>query len=193
MKTIDIIKSPFYKWEFDLLECDQILDKIQRLNFIKNYENFVTENDREVNFIIDRINLCLKDLKNTLYPNQKTFEIVVTECWANKTLFCQKHHKHHHPNSLFSGILYLTSHPDTGPTRFYYNDIFKYHQFIPYSSLQKDELFFDFYPVKGTMIVFPSNILHSVLPVKEKSTRYTIAFNTFFKGKIGGTSFTLEL
>jgi len=192
IKELDVLKLPFYQWQLE----DEIIDKVNSivpsLDYFPNDYNFSTNYSCDLDFIVDEINYRLDELKEILYPNNNQFKIEVTEYWANKTDFSSQHHKHNHPNSLFSGIIYLTNHNKGGFTRFYYENLFYWHPFIVTLNQNKD-LHFDVSPKKGMMIVFPSNIKHSVVPNRSRETRYTISFNTFFKGMIGENSYNLKI
>ena len=98
---------------------------------------------------------------------------------------------HNHKNSYLSGVFYFNT---------VENDIILFHK-------NRENDFFEFeskdmniynsaiwsFPVKtGQLILFKSNILHSVPVNLQNKTRISLAFNTFLKGKVS-SNFTSEL
>jgi uncharacterized protein (TIGR02466 family) len=125
------------------------------------------------------INSCIEELRDQYkLPFEK---IILTESWFNKSIKNGKHHLHTHPSSLISGILYLTSH-ETGPTVFRIKDPWKKTDLIAIDGQYK---YVYVKPVAGKLILFPSNLIHSVDPFSEEGERYTLAFNAFPEGNIG--------
>jgi uncharacterized protein (TIGR02466 family) len=192
MDEIDIVKFPFYQWTLpnELLDgCDNYITK---LNYNLNVDCYSSEVfDYEP--LTEYVTSSLTDLQNKIYPNHDNFKIVPTIFWANKTEFLGKHHKHTHANSIYSGIIYLTDNEDSGATRFYYPNPYRYFEvglmglfnLSPFNQQTNPKSFFDFYPKRGKMIIFPSNVEHETITNRKKSKRYSISFNTFIKGKIG--------
>ena len=107
--------------------------------------------------------------------------------WANRKYTNQWHRPHIHPNSFVSGIIYLTT--CNSRTWFSIPNIWK-HQ-------NSKERIIDIYDrdgdnlevihkqdsVAGTMLIFPSHLVHSVDNNQSDITRYTISFNAFPCGK----------
>lgn len=178
---------PLYVYEFN--SSDELLDKT--LDCVKNLE--LTDNERNKrsttdlffdNELFDWFESCIKDAKTDI-GIPENIELVITSCWANKTDKMQSHHIHTHPNSFLSGIYYLTDDHIGGETIFSTNNIwmknFEWLQFNINKSYRQTQ---NFIPQKGTLLLFPSSIHHSVNGVRNNSARYSIAFNTFFSGPI---------
>jgi uncharacterized protein (TIGR02466 family) len=119
----------------------------------------------------------------------------IVDCWVNRYKPFDKAKEHFHTNSLVSGIFYLTTHIDEGSTRFAQlhpwsttennNDFYNLMEI--YKSPYKD--YHEIFPVAGTLLLFPSKLLHYTMPVpKSKEIRYTIAFNAFPSGQISKLS-----
>lgn len=134
------------------------------------------------------LNAGLSEVKSLQYVDDVDF--VITDCWATKTTKFQRHHGHTHPNSIISGIIYLTDHP-AATTDFYLPNpwhwtspllrIGKGNSSIPVASIA---------PSVGKVVLFPSNLKHDTKPNLSIIPRYTISFNAFLSGNIG-TSTTL--
>jgi len=111
----------------------------------------------------------------------------ITQSWVNYTEPGQYHHKHEHPNSIISGVLYIEADIKFDKI-FFYNE--KYKQIkIPskeFNLYNSDSWWLE---VKTcTLMLFPSNLTHMVATVEssENRTRRTsLAFNTFLKGNLG--------
>ena len=111
-------------------------------------------------------------------------EAYITQSWLNYTQPGEFHHKHEHPNSYLSGVLYVNADPDRDKIYFYKNGYKRLS--LPtekYNSFNADSWWFNV----GTcdMVIFPSYLTHMVEQTVSADTRISIAFNTFLKGYIG--------
>ena len=89
------------------------------INFIKNdvYKNEgnITTNDgyvleREVfKNLKNELNLIVQDYFNTVINATNDVVPYITQSWLNYTEKDQFHHRHSHPNSLVSGVVYLAA------------------------------------------------------------------------------------
>ena len=105
-------------------------------------------------------------------------------------------HGHTHSNSLVSGSLYYTAMPDPPG-----NMVFERHNTYRQLELvvQPDRI--NVYnvprnavvPKEGDLVLFSSALHHYVEPNASKEDRYSIAFNTFVRGKIGSFRDVSEL
>ena len=146
----------------------------------------------------------LQDLKSYIQHYINTFvekiiipktdvELYITQSWINYTKAGQFHHLHNHPNSVVSGVFYISA----------FNDKITFHRkdrnFIIELDTNKYELFNSkswFFEVKTNDIyLFPSTLQHNVETVDDKRNhvRVSLAFNTFFKGHIGDNLNLTEL
>jgi len=116
-------------------------------------------------------------------PPEKT-KIKITQSWLNYTKKGEFHHKHSHPNSFISGVFYFQS-DETLDKIYFYND--KYNQFNLYpkkwNNWNSKSWWFE--SKQGNLILFPSSLSHSVLPVESEKERISLSFNTFLYGEIG--------
>tara|TARA_R110002049_G_scaffold42440_1_gene126445 strand:- start:389 stop:1009 length:621 start_codon:yes stop_codon:yes gene_type:complete len=176
--------------------------------FFKDLKRKVKKNVGNVN----TIDTYVLENKKLLFLKQKVMEHVnvyfdqvyapktdvipyITQSWINYTDENQFHHKHSHPNSLVSGVLYLDADIDLDSIIFYRP---KQYQTITIDT--KDDCYNVFnsslwtYSVKTRdIILFPSSLEHSVETKKGKNTRMSLAFNVFVKGNIGSTQGLSEL
>lgn len=129
-------------------------------------------------FIQSKIYKFVKEIMNS------TDELVITQSWINKSGKGESHHEHVHPNSLVSGVWYPVINEQLPPIQFR-------------SRSQRDvslqcEKFNNFnsatflLPMKaGELIIFPSNLTHSVPANQSETERISLSFNTWAKGSLG--------
>ena len=122
------------------------------------------------------------------YKIDEDIKIFITISWVNYTETGEYHHAHNHPNSVISGVYYIeTDESDTitfsAP---WTNKLTMYMSPIEYNQWNSEEWW---YPTrKNTLLLFPSKLVHRVNQVESDKTRISLAFNTFIKGKIGGSN-----
>jgi uncharacterized protein (TIGR02466 family) len=120
----------------------------------------------------------------------------ITDMWGNITNPNHRHALHVHPNCLLSGLIYIKSPPDCGPTQF--SDPRPGARMIepsvtemtPYNTGQ-----FLIAPDKGVMVLWPSFIPHAVERGKNRTheDRIIVAFNVMIRGTIEISTAHLEL
>jgi uncharacterized protein (TIGR02466 family) len=105
---------------------------------------------------------------------------------------------HIHTNCLLSGVLYLQTNDKSGAIVFN-KDVTQQNLFPNAIDIEFEEwnIFnskrWRFQPKNNQTFFFPSSVLHSIEDNESDETRYSIAFNFFPKGKLGGKEFELEL
>ena len=111
-------------------------------------------------------------------------EAYITQSWLNYTQPGEFHHKHEHPNSYLSGVLYINADPEKDKIYFYKNGYKRIS--LPtnnYNPFNSESWWFSV----GTcdLVIFPSYLTHMVEQTESKDTRISLSFNTFLKGYIG--------
>ena len=107
-------------------------------------------------------------------------DLIITNSWANRNEPGAGHPTHHHQNSIISGIFYLNVTSSMPPTQFY-------NRYLPMIQLQRfthnsmNAEYVDAPMTNGDLIMFPSDIMHSVNINQQNDIRYTLSFNTFAK------------
>ena len=135
----------------------------------------------------------LKNIKNFMYESLNRFtknisqseqRLVITQCWANKNPPGSKHHEHVHPNSILSGVFYLRQDKTLPPISFA-----KTNQHAmkldpkKYNNLNSETFLLPC--VAGELLLFPSNLKHSVPLNLGKEARLSMSFNTFSVDTLG--------
>lgn len=113
--------------------------------------------------------------------NDVTFRI--TQSWFNYTKAGQFHHKHAHPNSFISGVLYMKALRESDKIHFY-NDAYRPIELPTDNWNLYNSKSWWFEVGTGDLMLFPSSLTHSVEPVQGEE-RISLAFNTFPVGYVG--------
>ena len=141
---------------------------------------------QELNFVKEQKKHC-KDYLDTIICPKNNVELYITQSWLNYTESDQYHHKHEHPNSVVSGVLYFDS--DVKNDKILFSHSKGYQQISPEIDKTKFNLWNSgtwFFPVEtGGLFMFPSSTTHQVETKKGTNTRISLAFNTFYKGTLG--------
>ena len=159
---------------------------------ITSSENYVLEN-KALNNLKKDLHTKVMDYFDKVICTDNLITPHITQSWINYTKSDQFHHKHNHPNSLVSGIFYVSADKKVDSVTFYKGslddriklNITKYNIFN--SSSCK-------FPVEtGNIFLFRSSLIHGVDKKKGTNTRICLSFNVFFKGKIGNNHGLTEL
>jgi uncharacterized protein (TIGR02466 family) len=131
-------------------------------------------------FIQFYINHFMESIESPFNP----VEAYVTQSWLNYTQPREFHHKHEHPNSYLSGVLYINADPEKDKIYFYKSGYKRI--MLPterFNQFNSESWWFSV----GTcdMVIFPSYLTHMVEQTESKDTRISLSFNTFLKGYIG--------
>ena len=168
--------------------------------FFYNQKKHIVSNDGNTssidNYILNRkefknikklIDITCQDYLDKIICPSNDLQLYVTQSWLNFTEPNQFHHRHEHPNSVISGVLYIDTDKDNDNIKFF-NPI-KYQQLLPKVNSDKYNLYNSsswWFPVEsGQLIIFPSSTTHQVDNKKGSNTRISLAFNTFYKGLLG--------
>ena len=181
----------------------------QELNFVNEQKKHCSKNEGNINttdnYILNRNQFknlhkmlsieCNKYLEKIICPKNKDLELYITQSWLNYTESNQYHHRHEHPNSYVSGVLYINSDIKTDSIKFFHNNTY-----IPISpDIDKkrwnhfNSRSWWFSVDTGTLVMFPSSTTHQVDVKEGNNTRISLAFNTFIKGTLGDNFSLTEL
>ena len=141
----------------------------------------------------------IQEYTDHLGVDQDKIAMNITTSWVNRYDKGHSTHQHHHSNSIISGVYYLSDCDDTAPIHFHrapgYVNLWPNTVNLPikqHNALNIDVI--TVIPKAGELIMWPSHLAHSVPPNQSDTPRYTIAFNTFFKGTLdpqGGSELTV--
>lgn len=183
-----LFATPVYVTELSRKLTSKETD-FKKIKQIKNYGNHKSNdsyilNTKQFSSIKKELDIAIKDYFNKIISPKNKITPYITQSWLNYTDTNEHHHKHNHPNSLVSGILYLNANEKFDKVEFYKDD---------YNMIKPEIKNFNFFnseswwlPVKtGQIMLFPSSLSHSVLIKKGTNTRVSLAFNVFIKGGVG--------
>jgi len=134
-----------------------------------------------------------QQLRDDIYVNLKTYwrhvmnatceaEPEITHSWFNVTYPGQSHHKHRHPNSYISGVLFWQYH-DSAIT--FDNDRYNQIEYETDCSTPLNSNTWSVHPQPGLLLLFPSYQSHSVKPVHEgQEPRLSLSFDTWLRGDV---------
>ena len=129
-------------------------------------------------FIDIKVNKYVKDILGS------SDQLMITQSWVNKTTKGESHHEHGHPNSLVSGVWYPVIHDKLPPIQFktpMQRDVsLKVSKFNTFNGAT-----FLLPLNKGELILFPSNLSHSVPSNQSDEERISLSFNTWCINNLG--------
>ena len=190
---ISNIDRPYTKQELEFVEQQKKICVINEGN-TTTQNNYIlkTKQLKNINKFLEQH--CQNYLDTIICP-KNNIKLYITQSWLNYTNKNQYHHKHEHPNSIISGVLYFNSDIQNDKILFTTNK--GYEQIAPTIDNTKYNFWNSktwFFPVEtGNLFMFPSSTTHQVETKKGNNTRISLAFNTFYKGTIGSDSLLTEL
>ena len=166
--------------ELKYIEGVEWKQQVSNYNF-KSKDTYLSEHE-ELKDIVSFFKECIDDYCNTIVNSEQ--RLVITQLWANRNPKGSKHHEHVHPNSIISGVFYLRQDPKLPPIQFSKSnqhamklDPRKYNNYNAETFLLPC--------VSGELILFPSNLKHSVPTNQGEEERISLSFNTFSVDALG--------
>jgi len=195
-----LFPEPVYSSELDRALTKKELETIAKYKKetnsnagnITSSENYVLENKTLKNLKKD-LNKKILDYFDKVICTDNLITPYITQSWINYTKSDQFHHKHNHPNSLASGIFYVSADKKVDSVTFskvplgdkIKLNITKYNIFNSISCT---------FPVEtGNILLFRSSLVHGVEKKKGPDTRISLSFNVFIKGTVGNKKDLTEL
>jgi len=146
--------------------------------------------------LVDLKEFCLDSVNQyfqAVYCPDTAMKLRITQSWSNYTNGGQFHHRHAHPNSMVSGVLYIQSDPTKDRIYFYKTGYQQLKvQARDWNTFNSESWWFESKPAQ--LILFPSSLEHMVQNTQaEAMTRISLSFNTFPVGVIGNNLELTEL
>ena len=119
-----------------------------------------------------------------LFKFKREHKFYITQSWMNFNPKGTGHHVHHHPNSIMSSVYFLEV-PEKCPPITFHSDAgkFLFPQFafnhVEWNEFNSTSWWIK--AVKGSLLLFPSCLRHSVTPNPSKTPRVSMSFNVFAK------------
>ena len=173
MKHSQIFPTSFFQWK-DVLTP-------QEFESVRNVVQF-DKADVDIpvlkRFILDT---AMPEVARILTANP-SYIIELTEMWGNVLQTGEDHEYHSHPNSLFSGVFYLT---EGNPTMFCdprpATNVLRLNTTLNHFSCST----MGTQAVPNELVIFDSWLWHYVRVNKTPDIRKTISFNIIFRGEYG--------
>ena len=190
-----------------IVKRDSVLDsteekeigKIVEEGMHKSTGNSISNNSYIFNDKLKKIKqFCEQQLKKyveqVINPREE-LDFYITQSWLSITKPSEYHHEHFHPNSIISGVFYISTEEDdtitlTDPKMKLKERLkFEVEEYNMWNSTYRS-----FLSINNELILFPSWLEHRVEPNEKATTdRISISFNTFVKGIFGGQGEPTEL
>ena len=174
------------KYEGSLVDELKYIDTLEYIKQ-KDNDNFQSKDSyllkhKEFKNIKDFIYKCINKFTKNIYQSDQ--KVVITQCWLNKNPKGSKHHEHVHPNSIISGVFYFKQNSTLPPIKFS-KTLQHGIKLNPkkYNNLNSDTFFLSC--TDGELILFPSNLIHSVPLNTGNEERISMSFNTFSIDTLG--------
>jgi|TARA_R110000737_G_scaffold4821_2_gene15568 uncharacterized protein (TIGR02466 family) len=120
-------------------------------------------------------------------------DFILENSWINRHRPGEHSPMHWHSNAMLSGVYYIQNEEDAG--EIYFKKAHGYHNLFPdvINVDFKTEIgnqynleTFALQPESGDLIIFPSHVEHMVTQNITHSERFSLAFNLFARGTLGG-------
>ncbi|MDJ0910962.1 MAG: putative 2OG-Fe(II) oxygenase [Woeseiaceae bacterium] len=194
-----LFAEPFFRADIGYAISQSQVEFIKNLEMMENQANLISTNKYifdlpELASIAEAVQDALdKYSKEIMGIEQKLY---VTQSWSLINNPSIGMHGHSHSNSLISGSLYYTDLPDPGSGMIF--DRHRGYQQIELPPDRERQNIFNtpmniVHPKKNEIFLFSSGLQHFVETNEAAVPRYSIAFNTFIKGKIGDRQDVSEL
>ena len=199
-KIFSLFSIPVY-----LTRLNKNLSK-KELSFVNLIKNDVYKNEGNITtndgYVLERevfknlkneLNLIVQDYFNTVINATNDVVPYITQSWLNYTEKDQFHHRHSHPNSLVSGVVYLAANKEFDKIKFFKRNTYQVikPQINGWNEWNSESWWCSV--STGDVLLFPSSLTHMVEYKKGDNTRISLAFNTFVKGKLGNYKDLTEL
>lgn len=202
MEVLDAWGVPVLIGKLEGLDMHEVLDHVTNQEFKQNV--FATEGGKVVDEGQQTVNRQLLDDEAMQHVRTQILlaanayakalghdvdDLFVSNSWAVKMGSYDQIIPHCHTNCYLSGVLYLTSGQPLQLHRPWTDK--EMYTFHPNVVIDPDNVLTQptrqFYPQSSSIIVMPSNLIHSVHPNLNANAdaRYSIAFNLLPKGKFG--------
>lgn len=181
-----IFYSPIYISSINDINNEKILDEIYKIKNIdsgKVMSNFGGWQSSFYNKVQIENFSEIKNLSNVLQDSvQEIFNIweisqpaTLKNIWFNINSLSNFNLPHTHPGTLFSGTYYVSCNEYSGRIVFLRQD--PQEHYFPHTNNEYTYKTFNFSPIPGDVVFFPSYMSHYVEPNNSKFNRVSIAFD----------------
>jgi len=189
MDVLHLFPTAVGIFQFERNFSKKELEFIKKQEVTKNVGNTTSTNrnildSKELKFIKKFIEKSVQIYLAEIYNPKQNVSLRLTQSWSNYSTKNQWHHKHKHPNSFVSGVLYIQGEKDKDKIYFHKSNIC-HMRTLPkeWNTFNSESWWVEAYT--GRLLIFPSELEHSVENVETEETRISLSFNTFPIGHFG--------
>lgn len=185
------IEREFTKEELEFFD-EQSKTTFKNEGNIRSLDNYLMRHD-PMTTIKQEITSALQLYLDEIIKPKDDVKPYITQSWLNYTDENQYHHKHAHPNSFLSGVMYVNADPEKDKITLFNDSVYKQIKLYPkeWNLYNAESWFFTVKP--GDIVVFPSSLIHMVEQKAGNNIRTSLAFNSFLRGAIGDKQSLTEL
>ena len=192
--AVPVAKSPIGRNYTDS-ELKYIESQLERPS--KAIDNYASPNknvlaDDELKDLQTVIQQHLDNYFKAVYNTSNNVALQITQSWLTLSRKGESHHSHTHPNSVVSGVLYVSVAGNDG-INFYRNEENLWFELEPSETNYYNSYKIHVATKVGDLVLFPSSVKHGVNKVTEDIKRVSLSFNTFFSGEMGNPEFSNAL
>ena len=198
-KLEPLFAEPFFRMNLSHAITEEQVLYIQNLKMVRNRDNLISENlyifeEPELAGLRDAVQEALDIYaREVMGINQQLY---VTQSWSLINHPDVGMHGHSHSNSVISGSIYYCDLPEP-PGRMIFERFTSYQQLELTPEDDRRSLYNTVLnvitPQKHDLFLFSSRLQHVIEPNLSREPRYSIAFNTFIRGKLGSYRDVSEL
>ena len=185
------IEREFTKEELEFFD-EQSKTTYKNEGNITSLDNYLMRHD-PMTTIKQEITSALQMYLDNIIKPKDDVKPYITQSWLNYTDENQYHHKHAHPNSFLSGVLYVNADPEKDKITFFNDGMYRQIKLFPkeWNLYNAESWYFTVKP--GDIVIFPSSLIHMVEQKAGNNIRTSLAFNSFLRGAIGDKQMLTEL
>lgn len=171
-------QSDFYSYiipenkEYLLKVCENA-PKVNNQFFSWGSKSISNKKRLNPNGFLEALGPSLKDFFAEL--DLENYNVIISEVWKN--VYEKGHHQelHYHPGCDLSCVIFLDDYTE-GQSKFYFSNRHSCEPSSVWGKIINNDSWY-MYPQKGSLIFFPSHMLHGVTPHGLSKERQTIAIN----------------
>ncbi|MEL7538230.1 MAG: putative 2OG-Fe(II) oxygenase [Pseudomonadota bacterium] len=186
-----LFAEPYFRANVGSAISPDQVEFIKNLAMARNQSNLISENlyifdEPELASVKEAVHEALNVFATSVMGIRQ--QLYVTQSWSLINEPSVGMHGHSHSNSIVSGSLYYTDLPE--PVSGMVFDKHRSYQQLDLRPEKDRQNIFNttvniLRPKKGEVFLFSSGLQHYVEPNISDQPRYSIAFNSFVRGKIG--------
>lgn len=186
-----LFAEPVFRQDVSEFISVEQIEYVKNLKMVRNQVNLISENLYLFNEpIMSSVKDAVQEAVNVFAYDIMGIsqELYITQSWSLINNPSIGMHGHSHSNSIVSGSLYFTDLPEPNARMIF--DRHQVYQQLQMTPLAEKRNFYNtpanfIEPRAGEVVLFSSSLQHYVEANNSSEDRYSIAFNTFIKGKLG--------